>query len=79
MNDINAAQRMRVAAAERAEANKVTVVKAAEASAEAKFLEGAHRSRSASQARQSLQNIVDDLSPKCPISERLLQIMPCFK
>lgn len=44
MNDINAAQRMRVAAAERAEANKVTVVKAAEANAEAKFLEGAHSS-----------------------------------
>jgi hypothetical protein len=40
MNDINAAQRMRVAAFEKAEANKVTVVKNAEANAEAKFLEG---------------------------------------
>jgi hypothetical protein len=40
MNDINAAQRVRVAALEKAEANKVTVVKHAEAAAEAKFLEG---------------------------------------
>lgn len=40
MNDINAAQRLRVAAVERAEAEKVTVVKAAEADAEAKYLAG---------------------------------------
>jgi hypothetical protein len=40
MNDINAAQRVRVAALEKAEAHKVTVVKHAEAAAEAKFLEG---------------------------------------
>lgn len=40
MNEINAAQRMRLAAAERAEAEKVAVVKAAEAEAEAKYLQG---------------------------------------
>mmetsp|Transcript_35752 Transcript_35752/g.63783 ORF Transcript_35752/g.63783 Transcript_35752/m.63783 type:complete len:289 (-) Transcript_35752:400-1266(-) len=40
MNDINAAQRLRIAAIERAEAEKIQVVKAAEADAEAKFLSG---------------------------------------
>ena len=40
MNEINAAQRMRLAAFEQAEADKVKVVKAAEADAEAKYLAG---------------------------------------
>jgi regulator of protease activity HflC (stomatin/prohibitin superfamily) len=40
MNDINAAHRQRVAALERAEAEKLQVVKAAEADAEAKHLAG---------------------------------------
>ena len=40
MNEINAAQRMRVAAQDKAEAEKIMVVKAAEADAEAKFLAG---------------------------------------
>jgi len=40
MNEINAAQRLRQAAYEKAEANKVQVVKAAEADAEAKYLSG---------------------------------------
>eukprot|EP00227_Mantoniella_beaufortii_P010246 CAMPEP_0197590518 /NCGR_PEP_ID=MMETSP1326-20131121/11411_1 /TAXON_ID=1155430 /ORGANISM="Genus nov. species nov., Strain RCC2288" /LENGTH=246 /DNA_ID=CAMNT_0043155603 /DNA_START=154 /DNA_END=890 /DNA_ORIENTATION=+ len=40
MNEINAAQRQRVAAQDRAEAEKIMVVKAAEASAEAKYLQG---------------------------------------
>lgn len=40
MNDINAAQRQRVAAVEKAEAAKILVVKAAEAESEAKFLQG---------------------------------------
>lgn len=41
MNDINAAQRLRLAAVEKAEASKVKVVKEAEAEAEAKYLQGA--------------------------------------
>lgn len=41
MNEINAAQRLRVAAAEKAEAAKVVVVKQAEAEAEGKYLQGA--------------------------------------
>ena len=40
MNEINAAQRMRVAAVEQAEADKIRVVKAAEAEAESKALQG---------------------------------------
>jgi hypothetical protein len=40
MNDINAAQRLRVAALEKAEASKIRVVKEAEADAEAKYLHG---------------------------------------
>lgn len=40
MNDINAARRQRVAATERAEAEKILAVKAAEAEAESKFLQG---------------------------------------
>jgi regulator of protease activity HflC (stomatin/prohibitin superfamily) len=40
MNEINAAQRMRVAATEKGEAEKVLKVKAAEAEAEAKALSG---------------------------------------
>lgn len=40
MNEINAAQRLRVAAIEKAEAEKVQVVKGAEADAEAKYLQG---------------------------------------
>jgi len=40
MNEINAAQRMRLAAYEQSEADKIRVVKAAEADAEAKYLAG---------------------------------------
>jgi regulator of protease activity HflC (stomatin/prohibitin superfamily) len=40
MNEINAAQRLRVAAVEQAEADKIRVVKAAEAEAESKALQG---------------------------------------
>lgn len=40
MNEINAAVRFRSAALEKAEADKIMVVKKAEANAEAKFLEG---------------------------------------
>lgn len=40
MNQINAAQRLRVAAADRAEAEKIQIVKQAEAEAESKYLAG---------------------------------------
>ena len=40
MNEINAAKRNKQAAAERAEADKILLVKAAEAESEAKYLSG---------------------------------------
>lgn len=46
MNQINANQRLRIAAQEKAEAEKVTVVKAAEAEADSKFLQGQGLARS---------------------------------
>ena len=45
MNEINAAQRQRVAAKDRAEAEKIMVVKAAEADAESKYLSGTGMAR----------------------------------
>ena len=45
MNEINAAQRQRVAAKDRAEAEKIMVVKAAEADAESKYLAGTGMAR----------------------------------
>ncbi|CAK9087087.1 Hypersensitive-induced response protein 1 (OsHIR1) [Durusdinium trenchii] len=45
MNEINAAQRIRQAAGDKAEAEKILVVKAAEADAESKFLQGVGISR----------------------------------
>jgi regulator of protease activity HflC (stomatin/prohibitin superfamily) len=45
MNDINAAERMRVAATDKAEAEKIMIVKAAEADAESKYLAGVGVSR----------------------------------
>jgi hypothetical protein len=41
MNEINAAQRLRLAAVEKADASKIRVIKDAEAEAESKFLQGA--------------------------------------
>eukprot|EP00884_Botryococcus_braunii_P018486 jgi/Botrbrau1/5320/Bobra.0391s0031.1 len=77
MNDINAAQRMRVAAAERAEANKVTVVKAAEASAEAKFLEGQGIARQRQAIVNGLRESVIDFEKEVPgvKSHDVLQLM----
>jgi len=43
MNDINAAARLRVAAAERAEADKIQQVKRTEGEAESKYLAGVHQ------------------------------------
>lgn len=52
MNEINAAQRQRVAAADKAEAEKILVVKGAEADAESKYLAGVGISRQ----RQAIVN-----------------------
>ncbi|KAK9918229.1 hypothetical protein WJX75_002408 [Coccomyxa subellipsoidea] len=66
MNEINAAQRMRVAAMEKAEAEKVQVVKAAEGNAEAQYLAGmgVARQRQAivNGLRDSIKNFSNDIS-----------------
>lgn len=56
MNEINAAQRQRVAAADKAEAEKILVVKGAEADAESKYLAGVGISRQ----RQAIVNGLRD-------------------
>lgn len=77
MNDINAAQRMRVAAFEKAEANKVTVVKNAEANAEAKFLEGQGIARQRQAIVNGLRESVIDFEKEVPgvKSQDVLQLM----
>eukprot|EP00879_Flechtneria_rotunda_P004474 GHRR01004728.1.p1 GENE.GHRR01004728.1~~GHRR01004728.1.p1 ORF type:complete len:229 (+),score=72.94 GHRR01004728.1:183-869(+) len=62
MNEINAAQRLRQAAAERAEADKVTRVKAAEAEAEARSLQGQGISRQRQAILNGLRDSVADFS-----------------
>eukprot|EP00891_Asterochloris_glomerata_P009809 jgi/Astpho2/9809/Aster-03780 len=66
MNEINAASRMRQAAMEKAEAEKMTVIKAAEADAESKFLagQGVARQRKAIVAglRESVTNFSSDVA-----------------
>lgn len=66
MNEINAAQRMRLAAFEQSEADKIRVVKAAEADAEAKYLagQGIARQRQAimSGLRESVQSFQSEVT-----------------
>lgn len=66
MNEINAAQRLRVAAVEKAEAQKVLVVKAAEADAEGKYLAGMgiarQRQAIVNGLRESVLNFSDGVS-----------------
>ncbi|CAL8463935.1 g3470 [Coccomyxa elongata] len=66
MNEINAAQRMRVAAMEKAEAEKVQVVKAAEGNAEAQYLAGVgvarQRQAIVNGLRDSIKNFASDIS-----------------
>jgi len=58
MNDINAAQRQRIAATDRAEAEKILVVKAAEADAESKYLSGVGIARQRKAIVEGLQESV---------------------
>lgn len=71
MNEINAAQRVRVAASDKAEAEKILVVKAAEAEAESKYLAGVGIARQRQAIIAGLQDSVtnftgkvEDVSPK---------------
>jgi len=60
MNDINAAQRMRKAAAEKAEAEKILFVKAAEADADSKYLSGQGVARQRTAIVNGLRSTVAD-------------------
>jgi regulator of protease activity HflC (stomatin/prohibitin superfamily) len=62
MNEINAASRRRVAAAEKAEAEKILQVKAAEAEAESKYLAGVGVSRQRKAIVDGLRSTVTDFS-----------------
>ena len=79
MNEINAAQRLRLAAYEHSEGEKIRVVKAAEAGAEAKYLagQGIARQRQAIMAGlkesvQSFQGEVSEVGSKDVLSLMLL-------
>jgi len=62
MNEINAAQRMRVAAQDKAEAEKILQVKSAEADAESKFLSGVGIARQRKAIIEGLRDSVVEFS-----------------
>jgi len=62
MNEIQAQSRLRAAALERAEASKLTVIKAAEADAEAKYLAGAGIARQRQAIIAGLRESIKDFS-----------------
>lgn len=62
MNEINAAQRLRVAAVEQAEADKIRVVKAAEGEAESKALQGKGIADQRKAIIEGLKESVEDFS-----------------
>lgn len=64
MNEINAAQRLRVAAVEQAEADKIRVVKAAEAEAESKALSGVGIAKQRQAIVDGLRESVSDFQEK---------------
>jgi len=66
MNEINAAKRLRVATQERAEAEKMIVVKAAEADAESKYLSGLGIARQRQAIVQGLRDSVTAFSSDVP-------------
>lgn len=66
MNEINAAQRMREAAQEKAEGDKILAVRAAEADAEAKYLSGTGVARQRQAIVDGLRDSINDFSATVP-------------
>lgn len=66
MNEINAAQRLREAAQEKAEADKILAVKAAEAEAEAKYLSGTGVARQRQAIVDGLRESINDFASAIP-------------
>ena len=62
MNEINASRRLRLAAAERAEADKIVLVKQAEAEAESKYLQGQGVARQRKAIVDGLRDSVGDFT-----------------
>jgi len=60
MNAINAAKRLRIAASDEAEADKIKVVKAAEAEAERNYLHGKGVARSRKEVMRGMKEAVSD-------------------
>lgn len=77
MNEINAAQRARVAAQDRAEADKIMIVKAAEADAESKYLAGTGMARQRQAIITGLRESVMDFQNEVPgiTSKDVLDLM----
>jgi len=67
MNDIQAAQRLRVAALDRAEADKIQIIKAAEADAESKRLSGVGLAEQRKAIVSGLQVSIENFTHKLPI------------
>ena len=65
MNEINSARRMREAAVDKAEADKILAVKAGEADAEAKYLSGVGVARMRSAISNGFKESITDMSEKC--------------
>ena len=70
MNEINANRRLRIAAGEKAEADKILLVKRAEAEAESKFLQGEGIARQRKAIVEGLRDSVQDFT------ERVGEIAP---
>mmetsp|Transcript_33635 Transcript_33635/g.44385 ORF Transcript_33635/g.44385 Transcript_33635/m.44385 type:complete len:293 (+) Transcript_33635:144-1022(+) len=62
MNEINASKRLKEAQKEKAEANKITLVKAAEADAEAKYLSGTGVAKQRTAIVEGLRDSVDEFA-----------------
>ena len=65
MNEINAARRLREAAVDKAEAEKILSIKAGEADAEAKHLSGVGIARMRGAITSGFKESITDLSDKC--------------
>jgi regulator of protease activity HflC (stomatin/prohibitin superfamily) len=75
MNQINANRRLRQAAEEKAEADKIVMVKAAEAEAESKFLQGQGVARSRAAIVQGLREAVAGNDPKALQAKDITELL----
>lgn len=75
MNEINAAERLRVAAASKAEADKISIVKEAEAQAESKRLQGQGMANQRKEIAAGLKHSIEDLKMTGINNEEVLTIL----